>query len=161
MIDVLIIKRNSKGEEVWRWSGKILKRTPTMVVIDTAFNRADLMFNGMLLAEGDRFIEVYYSDRWYNIFEIRDRRDDTLKGWYCNVTHPAEFTDGVISYIDLALDLLVFPDGRMLVLDEDEFQGLELTDEIRQLASSAIQELEDFFTSRRESILDWIDATHT
>ena len=29
-----------------------------------------------------------------------------------------------IRYVDLALDLLVFPDGRQLVLDEDEFEAL-------------------------------------
>ncbi len=32
-----------------------------------------------------------------------------------------------LSYVDLALDLLVFPDGRQFVLDEDEFLKLDLS----------------------------------
>jgi predicted RNA-binding protein associated with RNAse of E/G family len=99
----------------------------------------------MLFRKNDRFVEMYYSDRWYNIFEIHDREDDHLKGWYCNIGYPAEIEKQHVSYRDLALDLLVFPDGRQLVLDEDEFESLGLEPEVSQQAWHALEELQDQF----------------
>ena len=99
----------------------------------------------MLLGKGDRFVETYYTDRWFNIFEIHAREDDHLRGWYCNVSSPAVIVGDTIAWNDLALDLLVFPDGRQYVLDEDEFSQLELSSEQRQRALNALAELQTRF----------------
>jgi protein associated with RNAse G/E len=100
------------------------------------------------LKKGDRFVEFYYSDRWYNIFEIYDRDDGEIKGWYCNVGMPAEFDDEVVSYVDLALDLWVSVDGKQTVLDEDEFGELNLTDTLRADALQGLHELKLLFESK-------------
>jgi len=51
-------------------------------------------------------VETYYTDRRYYIFEIHDRDDDQLKGWYCNVSRLAVLdADDRLLYMDLALDL--------------------------------------------------------
>ena len=68
-------------------------------------------------------------------------RQMTLKAWYCNVTYPTIFEDGVIIYIDLALDLLVYADGRHLVLDEDEFLELNLGEEDEKKAREALKRI--------------------
>ncbi len=114
-------------------------------MLEARFNRPDLPFHGILLKQGDRFVETFYTDRWYNIFEIHDRDDDHLKGWYCNIGCPAEITPGTVSYVDLELDLLVFPDGRQFVLDEDEFAALELSPEIKEKALAALRQLQAEF----------------
>lgn len=123
---VIVIKLNTEREETWRYEGRILSQRPQTMLIEARFNRSTLLFHGITLQENDRFLERYYSNRWYNLFEIHDREDDALKGWYCNVTTPAEFSNGKIAYIDLALDVLVYPDGKYLILDEDEFRALAL-----------------------------------
>jgi predicted RNA-binding protein associated with RNAse of E/G family len=46
---------------------------------------------------------------------------------------------------DLALDLLVFPDGRQIVLDEDEFYSLSLAPQVRQRALTTLGELQTRF----------------
>ena len=51
-----------------------------------------------------------------------------------------------IRYADLALDLLVFPDGRQLVLDEDEFAGLDLPRILQEQARAGLRELQRLFT---------------
>lgn len=145
MQDVIVIKKNLAGEETWRYSGSILFRQKNSIVLSARFNRPDMLFHGILLAENDLFFEAYFSDRWYNIFEIHDKVTGFLKGWYCNVTYPAQFSNGLISYIDLALDLLVFPDGRQLVLDQDEFDALSLTIQAQQQALSALDQLQKIF----------------
>jgi protein associated with RNAse G/E len=99
----------------------------------------------MPLCRGDRFVETYYTDRWYNVYEIYAHQDGHLRGWYCNVGCPAVLDGNSLSYIDLALDLLVFPDGRQLVLDEKEFYELDLPPEIRAQALAALAELQSAF----------------
>ncbi len=142
---VTVIKKNSLGEEVWSYPGKILECTENSILLEAFFNRPDLLFHGIVLAEGDRFLEVYFSNRWYNIFEIHDKQTDALKCWYCNVTSPTRFDVDVVDYRDLALDLLVYPDGNQLVLDEDEFADLELTEDEKTQALAALKALQTLF----------------
>jgi hypothetical protein len=139
---VTVIKLNHLKQETWRYSGKVLSRGPGWICIEAYFNREDLPFHGILLAKGDRFIEWYSSRCWYNIFEIHDRQDDHIKGWYCNVTLPAEIKEDQVSYADLALDLLIYPDGRQLALDEDEFLALKLDAITHSNAREALKRLE-------------------
>jgi len=153
--DLWVIKRNVEGVETWRYPARVLRRKPGAVLIEAYFNRPDTPFHGIILGQGDRFIEAYYSDRWYNLFEIHDRHSDSLKGWYCNVTKPAEINDLTISYVDLALDLLIYPDGRQLVLDEDEFVRLAISPQVQRQAQDALQALQNLFTPSFNSILSY------
>lgn len=149
-----IIKRNHQGEEVWRYSAKMISRSAHQIIIEAQFNRTDLAFNGVLLKQNDRFVEAYFDDRWYNIYEIHDRNDDSLKAWYCNISRPAIFLDDTISFDDLALDLLVFPDGQHLVLDEEEFETLQLDAKTRHYCWRAMDELIGLAEDMRLSPLD-------
>jgi len=153
--DLWVIKRNVEGVETWRYPARVLRRKPGAVLIEAYFNRPDTPFHGIILGQGDRFIEAYYSDRWYNLFEIHDRHIGLLKGWYCNVTKPAEINDLTISYVDLALDLLIYPDGRQLVLDEDEFVRLAISPQVQRQAQDALQALQNLFTPPFNSILSY------
>lgn len=138
---ILVIKLNTQHQETWRYQGQIINREPNSILIEAFFNREDLPFHGITLRNNDRFLERYYTDRWYNIFQIHDRDDDHLKGWYCNVTTPAQVSPEEISYVDLALDLLVYPNGHYLVLDEDEFKALDIDQHSRHKAHQALKTL--------------------
>ena len=147
MPSITVIKLNLHGQETWRYSGQVLERGPRHLVLEAYFDRPDTSFHGICLCKGDRFVETYYTDRWYNIFEIHDRDDDNIKGWYCNVSTPAVIKAHTVSYKDLALDLLVFPNGRQLVLDEDEFSALPLSPQMRTRARAALAELQAAFSN--------------
>ena len=140
-----IIKNDHLGCEVWRYPGKLISRSEKGLLFEAHFNRSDLDFNGMLLKQNDRFLELYPFDKYFNIYEIYDRDSGLRKGWYCNVTRPIRIMDASISYDDLALDLLVFPDGRQLVLDEDEFTELNLDDGLKEKALKSLGELRRIF----------------
>ncbi len=139
---ITVIKRNLAGEETWRYTGLILRREPHALILEARFNRPDTPFQGILLKKNDRFVETYYTDRWYNVYEIHDRDDDRIKGWYCNIGQPAILeAEDRLSYVDLALDLWVLPDLKQVVLDEDEFAALDLEPETRSHALVALEEL--------------------
>ncbi len=143
--EILVIKYYLDGRETWRYRGQLLEQDSNRIVLEAYFDRQDMDLHGMLLGNGDRFVETYYTDRWYNIFEIHAREDDCLRGWYCNITQPATFDGSQIIYVDLALDLLVFPDGRQMILDEDEFWQLNLQPDMRRKAREALTELQAKF----------------
>jgi predicted RNA-binding protein associated with RNAse of E/G family len=156
MSDVIVLKKNIKGEETWRYEGKVLMSRLDAVLIEASFNRSDLPFHGITFREGDRFLEAYFTHQWFNIFEIHDCDDDHLKGWYCNVTFPSEIKEHEIGWRDLALDLLVYPDGKQLVLDEDEFAALAIDERTRQMARLALEKLKQIFQPVEE--FDLVDV---
>lgn len=150
MTPITVIKRNAQGEETWRYTGVLMRHDGTALHLEASFNGPDTPFMGTFIKHGDLFVEVYYIDRWYNIFEMHDRDDGKLKGWYCNVGKPAVLeAEDVISYVDLALDLWVAPDGTQTVLDEDEFAALDLDAETRQQARAALEELRKLFADNK------------
>jgi hypothetical protein len=150
-MDITVSKRNLSGEVTWQYSGRTLKRGPDFILIEAFFDQADALFHGVLLKRGDRFLETYYTNRWYNIFEIYDRDTGQLKLWYCNIGYPAVIDEHTVSYRDLALDLLVYPDGRQLILDEEEFTALPLNEATRTQAMEALKELQNLFCERFQS----------
>jgi len=158
MLDIFVVKCNPDGKETWRYPGRVVWQTTSAVLIEAWFNRSEVDVHGMMFRQGDRFIELYYSDRWYNIFEVYEGKNGPVKGWYCNVSFPAEFIDGSVVYRDLALDLLVFPDGRQLLLDEDEFSDLVLDPLTARKAWAAVDELKSLFKNAIEfSLIKYIN----
>jgi len=148
---ITVIKRNPNGREVMRYTGVILHQEPDSISLEASFNHADVPVVNTILRRGDRFIERYYTNHWYNIFEVHDRVDDRLKGWYCNIGSPVVMEAGNgISYMDLALDLWVASDGTQTVLDEEEFAALDLDTETRSKARAALEELQTLFLNRKE-----------
>jgi predicted RNA-binding protein associated with RNAse of E/G family len=147
-MDITVIKQDPDGREVWRYPGRLLQRYPDRIVVEAYFNREDMALGDLVLEKGDRFVETYFMRRWYNAYEIYAQRNGNLKGWYCNISYPALYQPGWIAYRDLALDLIVFPNGRQVVLDWDEFHALDLKPETRALALEALSELQDKFTRR-------------
>jgi predicted RNA-binding protein associated with RNAse of E/G family len=55
------------------------------------------------------------------------------------------FEDGIVWYIDLALDLWVSATGEQTVLDEDEFEKLDLSEELRSGALNGLNQLKQLF----------------
>lgn len=138
-------KKNLAGDVVYEYEGDEIRRDANSIVLEARFTREDMPYMDIVLKKDDRFVEYYYTDRWYNIFAIYDRDDGALKGWYCNIGKPAVIEDGVVSYVDLALDLWVSADGKQTVLDEDEFEALNLTDGLREGALTGLNELKQVF----------------
>ena len=146
---ITVQKKNPAGQITYEYEGVLLSRDERSITLEASFDRADMPFMDVVFKTGDRFVEYYYTDRWYNIFAIHDREDGKVKGWYCNIGEPAVFEDGIVSYVDLALDLWVSVDGKQTVLDEDEFEKLGLNEELRSSALRALNELKNLFLNSK------------
>ena len=140
---ITVKKLNPRHELLWSYSGHVIERTPTRITLEAHFSRDTSDAGYVVFEQGDRFVEYFFTDRWYNIFEIHSVQDDHLKGWYCNIAQPATFHDDSIQQMDLALDVWINSDGSTLLLDEDEFAQLGLDAETRAQARRAVDELHD------------------
>lgn len=146
---ITVIKNDHTGREVWRYTGQAIARGDGWIRLEARFNRPDVETEYHTFREGDRFVEQFYSDRWYNIFELHDVDDDRLKGWYCNITRPAVIEGDTVRSDDLALDVFITPDGAITVLDEDEFAELPLDDATRRRARTALDNLKRRVSQRQ------------
>jgi protein associated with RNAse G/E len=148
VLKIKVQKKNPAGEVTYQYEGDLLRRDANSIVLEALFDREDMPFQDVVFRTGDRFVEYYYSDHWYNIFAVHDKDNSMIKGWYCNVGMPAVIEDRIVSYVDLALDLWVSANGKQTVLDEDEFAKLNLNEEMVMGARKGLNELKTLFENK-------------
>jgi hypothetical protein len=148
MQPITINKLDLDHKLLWSYTGSVIELSDNAIKLEAFFNRETRDAGYVIFEKHDRFVEFFYADRWYNIFEIHSVKDDHLKGWYCNIAQPAVFSANAIDQIDLALDIWINPDGTTLILDEDEFAALDLDHATRQQAHQAVKELIDLVRQR-------------
>lgn len=142
MKPIVVRKLDLEGRETFRYSGALLARTPTRITLEAIFTRDDRLELGYATFErGDRFVEHFFTDRWYNVFEVHAVGSDQLRGWYCNIARPAVIEADHVSQVDLALDVWVNPDGTAQVVDEAEFAALPLEPRDVEAARAAVDEI--------------------
>lgn len=121
-----VVKRDANGKDQLSYRAVLREINEEYVCIDAQFALADRDLGYVKLRRGDQFREWFYRDRWFNIFRLADGETTSLKGWYCNITRPPIISARQIAAEDLCLDVFVYPDGRTLLLDEDDFAKLKL-----------------------------------
>ncbi len=147
---ITVTKKDTQGKPKIQYKGEVLERSAYGVVIQASWVQPTKKLGYTTFEPGDQFIEYYYTDRWFNIFDISSA-DGIHKGWYCNVTEPAIISDAHIEQVDLLLDVWVSSKGTTLILDEDEFSvDTTLSDEQRTRAQQGLQMLLQLIAARQE-----------
>ena len=151
---ITVIKLNPLGEEKIRYPAAVLARLENGIVLDAYWNNPKRDLGYTIFETGDHFIEYFYTNRWFNIFAISSA-NGRRKGWYCNIAAPALVSEELVEQIDLLLDVWVSPDGRTLILDEDEFAAdTTLTESQRRGARQGLQDLLALIEARHEPFLE-------
>lgn len=147
--ELIVYKLDEKGAEVWQYPARVLHRAPRAVRLEAFFNRDRVDMGFVVFCRGDRFVETFYADRWYNVFAVYEGDSALLKGWYCNICRPATIMETAVRCEDLALDLWVPQAGEPLLLDEEEFVALDLSAAERELCWTAVAELRTLIAGSR------------
>ena len=148
-ITVRVLKYD--GSEYRRWEATLAQQDESLIVLDGEF--ANEVQHHLLgnISRGTRTIEYYWLDRWYNIFRFLES-DGATRLYYCNVNMPPEISRGILSYIDLDMDILVHPDFSYQVLDLEEFETnatrYGYTDQVKRQAHMALAELISMIEAR-------------
>lgn len=138
---VRLLKPGKHTEIVYH--GAVIAEEHDHVVIHARWDRPTIDLGYTTFETGDHFYEHYYTDRWFNIFEIHSEAGD-LKGWYCNITRPARIENATILSEDLELDLFVSADrSQVLTLDVDEFEARDFAHGDPEAYASSLAALEE------------------
>ena len=79
----------------------------------------DVRLEDLLLPEGSLSLGYFWEDRNYNAYHWVDDNRDTL-ALYFNICDNTRITPEQVAWRDLTVDILITPDLRCRVLDEDE-----------------------------------------
>jgi protein associated with RNAse G/E len=142
--EITVNSRKYDGRVRRSWKGGLVSSSDDLIVLVGAFDQdvehSDLGF----ISRGTVSFEHFWLRRWYNIFRFHEP-DGRLKAWYCNVAMPATFDGTVLDFIDLDLDVVIWPDMSYEVLDRDDFERNSVKygypEEIVSSAESALVEL--------------------
>jgi len=107
---------------------------------DADVNHSDLG----LITQGTRSYEYFWLNRWYNIFKFATA-DGQFRNYYCNICMPPQFSNDVLDYVDLDIDVVVNADFSHRILDREDFErNAELYDypfEVRDRVEKSLEEL--------------------
>lgn len=103
------------------WTGGVVSESDELIVLVAKFEEAVEHNDLGHIAAGTLSFEHFWTDRWYNIFRFHHPDGEPL-AYYVNIAMPAEIDGDILSYIDLDIDVIRWPDGRIEVLDLDDFE---------------------------------------
>ena len=63
-------------------------------------------------------VSFFIPNQWFNIIALIEKNGIRF---YCNIASPSYFDGQTLTYIDYDLDVVLQANGRVLVLDEDEY----------------------------------------
>lgn len=103
------------------WAAEIVGTSSSRIdlrgVFETTIEHPDL---GRIEA-GTLSHEYYWTDRWYNLFRFEHPVGE-LRNYYCNIAMPPILTGSELSYVDLDIDVLIWPGKDPIILDREEFE---------------------------------------
>src|SRR5262244_468247 len=103
--DLVVRVLKYDGSEYRRWNARQAKREGSLLVLDAQFD-VEVQHEVLgTIAQGTQTIEYYWFDRWFNIFRFLKPNGRTHL-YYCNVNLPPSLYEGVLSYVDLDIDML-------------------------------------------------------
>lgn len=145
---ITVNSRNFDGSIRRTWQCKLIERNEPLLIFVGIFDRDIEHADLGLIKKGTISYEYYWLDRWYNIFRFHER-DGTFRNYYCNINMPPSFADGVLDYVDLDIDLVVWPDGTYKELDRDEYEANAAKNhfppDLREQVNESLEELHRMF----------------
>ena len=126
------------------WQCELIEHNDPLLVFVGTFDREVKHADLGVIEKGTISYEYYWLDRWYNIFRFHEAAG-ALRNYYCNINIPPTFVGNELNYIDLDIDIVVWPDMSYQTLDRDEFEEnaakFDYPEQIRAKVESTLAEL--------------------
>lgn len=117
-VEIHSYKHDGSIHRMWETSLVLHNAEDTLIVANDRTQVTES--NGRNWITEEPAICHFYSEYWFNIIGLI--RDVGIV-YYCNISSPYEYNNGILSYIDYDLDVLVSPDGTYQVLDKEEYEN--------------------------------------
>ena len=119
--EITIHAKKYDGRVRKTWTGGVLTESDEVLVLVARFEKTVKHNDLGIIEAGTVSFEHFWFDRWYNVFRFH-RPDGTLLAHYVNIAMPAVLEGEILSYTDLDIDVIRWADGRVEVLDRDDFE---------------------------------------
>ena len=107
--------------------------------------------NRCILANNYKWLEIYPEGKKYALTVIYDEKEEVVE-WYYDIARKLGEEGGVPYEDDLYLDVVIVPDGRIHLLDEDELEVVYKNNEVNQkdyeMAYKVAKELMEKYSSK-------------
>lgn len=116
-VKIKTYKHNGQLHRKWH-DNKILEQTEQRIIgLNDQTKVTD--YDGSIWFTREPAIFFFYSEYWFNVIAMF--KEDGIH-YYCNLSSPYTVDDEAIRYIDYDLDIKVFPDQTIQLVDEDEYE---------------------------------------
>lgn len=117
MKKILEIKETLNGR-IFKFRCKLLNSSLDELVVLFKLNK-DIQITDLHLPAGTLSFGYFWPDRSYNAYHWVTPEGESL-GVYFNISDRTKICDNQVYWRDLIVDVLISPDGRCQVIDEDE-----------------------------------------
>lgn len=142
---VLIDVFKYDGRPHMRWPMNLLGQQGTLLTARGESGRVvDHFTRRRQIPIANQSVEFYWLDRLYTVAaEILPGGE--VRRYYCNIILPPAFREDRVTWVDMDLDLWVYPNGSWSVVDEDEFEAharsMRYPADVQERCRAALQEL--------------------
>ena len=133
-----VVKLAPNGAEAARYPAEVVSwmESGSWLLARAIWTYQQVEAEGLAFSPGDVLSEWFSPHDDFNAFAVY-APDGRFKGWYANVTYPAQLDVGasppVLTWHDLYLDAIVLDGGAPIVCDEDELAASGLAENDPQL----------------------------
>jgi len=157
--NITINSRKYDGNINRTWKADLIEQDKTLLVFRGEFDREIKHRELGVIRRGTISYEYYWLDRWFSVFRFHEPEGE-FRNFYCNINMPPTFENGVLDYIDLEIDILIWKDFSFQILDAEEFEenaekfnfNLELRTKVEQNVNVILS-----LIRKREFPLDYAD----
>jgi hypothetical protein len=118
---ITINSRKFDGRIHRKWQAELLEETEEFYLLVGEFDSEVKHSKLGVIGRGTVSYEYYWKNEWYNVFRFHEPGGD-LRNFYCNINCPPQFSNDVLDYIDLEIDILVWSDFSFEIVDLDEYE---------------------------------------
>lgn len=115
-IQIHSYKHNEKIHRVWKY-GFIVEVSKDRLVVVNNKTRV-IESSGRVWYTKEPAVCYFYTNEWFNVISML--RSNGIH-FYCNIASPSLWDGEAVKYIDYDLDLKVFPNNTIKILDEKEY----------------------------------------
>lgn len=148
-IDIISYKHDGELHRVWKNVIVLAKGEKEIILLNDKVDVID--GDGRRWKTREPAVCYFYKDYWFNV--ICMLRSDGIY-YYCNLSSPYVYDQEGIKYIDYDLDVKIFPNGEILLLDRDEYdfniKDLHYSKDLTEIIRYNLELLLNFIKDKKE-----------
>lgn len=126
------------------WQCELIEETDDFYLFLGEFDSEVVHKELGVIRPGTVSYEYYWKNEYYNVFCFHEP-DGNFRNFYCNINMPPILQNNTLDYIDLDIDIVVWKDFSIEILDVDEYEENKekylYPENLQQIVSDSVESL--------------------